>query len=75
VLSFLAEPKQMLRAESMNTCTAGTDTNHSIVICVHVAGRTQRYFGYNSSYKTVDTSGVTTPFSHICSWCELLCIV
>jgi len=36
VLSFLAEPKQMLRAESTNTCTAGTDTYHSIVFTLLV---------------------------------------
>jgi len=27
VLSLLVEPKQMVRAESTNTCTAGIDTH------------------------------------------------
>jgi len=33
---YLAEPKQIVRTESTNTCTAGTDTNHSIVFTLLV---------------------------------------
>jgi len=36
VLPLLAEPKQIVRAESTSTCTAGIDTNHSTMFTLLV---------------------------------------
>jgi len=36
VLSLETEPKQMMRAESTNTCTTGIHTNHSTIFALLV---------------------------------------
>ena len=43
VISILAKPKQMVRAEMTTTCTTGIDTNHTTTFTLLLVARPQHY--------------------------------